>query len=313
MAIDLSVTPFKYFPKPMPGELAQSHFERIATFNMGDGFKKGIVRYRVAKIGKLDVWSRPDINELVAKACDMSEQEYFDRHSLNPIYRLSVRRPGNDFSERGLFIASQKDTSMYKNRLEVFHCSMCDEETKHNYGYRYLHRIHYVPGIETCVRHNVALWRICGPDILAWRSEGAQTRGDELPAQDIDAEYLPTMERYRELSVKVLESRSLVQHDALVSKMNVRLCSLGINWEKSHGLSRLGTLLQAKLSPSWLERNWPAVFCTQGPDYQPLKKRGFFTILLLSVICESVDEAMAWIFEHEREFEKKETKCFSPP
>lgn len=296
MAVDLSVTPFKYFPKPMPGELAQSHFERIATFNMGDGFQKGIVRYRFAKIGKLDVWSRPDINELVAQASDMSEQEYFDRHSLNPIYRLAVRRPGNDFSERGLFIASQKDTLMYRNRLEVFHCSMCDEETRKKYGYRYLHRIHYVPGIETCVRHNVTLMRISGPDILAWRSEEFQARGDELPTRDVDADYLPTIERYREVSFKVLESRSLVRPEALVSEIHARLCSLGIDWYKSHGLTRLGKLLQANFPHSWLERNWPVVFDSHGCEFTKLKQRGFFTILILAAICESVEEAMAWIF-----------------
>ena len=298
MAADLSIRPISFFPKPLPGELAQSHYERIAAFSMGD-FGETMIRYRHGKSKEGELLMRADHNKLIAQACGMTEREYFDHHTLNPIYRLRIHMPKASSSERSLFNASDRETILTRGRHIVIRCPTCDHESMEDIGLRYLRRIHYVPGLAVCPRHLSDLLVLPTRDILTWRRDKTHALHEENRPMEHEGNFLPIVTRYRELSARMLETHAAFDHASMVSRVHKKLLSHGIDWNNSHSLTQIKELVLDNAPECWLRQHWRLMFEIPGYFFRSFKRRGFLTILLLSVICENVQEALGLVFNHD--------------
>ena len=297
MALSLTTEPIKYIPGPLPGEIAQSHYERLVKFNFGMSFEKTMARIRLSETGKTERRKRSDCNKFIAQACGMTERQYLDRQTLNPIYRLYLQKPSPYVTEQSLYIASTREPHSIRKWSHVMRCPDCDEQTMNDFGLRYLHRIHYIPGIDVCPRHGSELLHAANHNILTWRNEGDPDYAEKVSPEYFEMNFHPVLVRYRELCGRVLDTEVAVDYEKLAARITAELAKRGIVCDKQRGWDQVGNMLIKEIPASWFRRHLCARYLWPERFWELIRTRGFLTILLLSVMYESVEEGVGMIFD----------------
>ena len=272
-----------HVPYPLPGESAHSHRERIVTYNLRSSFEIMIFALRKQMTGVSHVRKRDDCNAIIAPLCGMTEAEYLDRHTLNPIYRLFVKAPIQLCTERTLFNSSGNDRSSdRKFWCDVIMCPKCNSDTIEKFGLRYLHSIHYVLGIDLCPKHGTPLERMSNKTIMNWRMEGEPIIDRPSDAL-IAANMHPTIVRYREVCQRLLGKYRAREQKVVLSRLIVELKARGILISHRNGWGDVWWYLIDSLPPIWVD-------CYINNMH--FIKRGYITVLVLCTIFGSVKEIM---------------------
>jgi len=97
------------------------------------------------------------LNTSVLSNLNLSKEDVQNNHTLYPLYKLSISVRKD--SARHYNILGGKNEINLKNYK---YCSTCIEEDRLKFGEAYWHRVHNIPGIILCSKHNVFLstWKI---------------------------------------------------------------------------------------------------------------------------------------------------------
>lgn len=273
-----------HIPWPLPGESAHSHRERIVTYNLRSSFESTMDSLRQQTTGVSHWRKRNDCNAVIAPLCSLTEHEYLDRHSLNPIYRLFLKPPTKLWTEQTLFNSSGNDhCSDRKFWCDVILCPECNTTTLEKYGLRYLHRIHYVAGIDVCPRHGTPLLRMSNQQVMSWRTGVEDAIVERLSDALITANMSPALVRYREVCDLLLDLDRVSDREVVVSRVVAELMARQIIKCPKNDWG---------LAYRFLIEGLPTIWCDRHLRNWLFMKRGFVTVLILCVIFDSVQEIM---------------------
>lgn len=271
------------FPSPFSGETIFSHLERIARVNLFSSFDK-LARF----FPDLEYGLQPRVTasliSRVAQHCNFTEDEYFGNHSINALYRLAISAPCGPRAERMFFNISRND--FYARRSigrDVMHCIECDRASRAISGTTYLHRMHYIPGIEICPRHLVPLSFQRGSEILNWRNEASSAKRVRAPMDVIDAHEHPSVQQYRKLAVRMIRSDYRPEEGYIAIRISEFLSRFSLPLSVGRQ-QQVQQLLRDSYPDVWLRRFFePAGDASTRGSWHYVNIRGYFGLLILAL------------------------------
>lgn len=271
-------------PKPLPDETPFSHMERIATINCAPpllGLKRLMRRHSDLRGLRLS----GNLCSVLAELSGMSEDEYFANHSLNAVYRFALGAANKPQDERRLFNISRND--LYALRAigrDVMHCFECDRISRREYGFAYLSRLHYIPGVEVCPLHEVPLSRQLHQPVQGWRVDYQNARRARPSRVIVEANGDPAVIRYRESVVSVIRGN-------IKPNCAVLLCSIRLSMEQMRIRQSMERRPQVA---DFLARHYPATWLNRlaigsgtGSSFDVwhlMNIRGYYSLILMSVL-----------------------------
>jgi hypothetical protein len=157
-----------FFPTPYPDELLYSILARYHLRSGNISFKATMEDAFGTKNATAVVELPSNLNALISNLPLNNEYtaDYLvDKHTLFPFYTafLSPKRSqwvrNNMMKRNGKGIYGKTGimaSSIVANKYFKF-CTLCNEEDKEQYGELYWHRIHQIPGVLVCPKHQVVL------------------------------------------------------------------------------------------------------------------------------------------------------------
>ena len=285
-------------PRPLPGETAFSHRERVAAYNFQPCFERTINALRIEQTGKGQKRKRVDINQILAELCGMTEAQYLARHSLNAVHRLILVPGRGKQTEGSLFNASSRVDYYGKSFwTDVIRCKDCDDQTRSQSGFTHLHRMHYLPVVDVCAIHGTPLNKITNQRTLSWRQNSSGQQVQQSSIASIEAHAHPVIARYIEACRRMLECETVPDKAVFAKNVVNKLTERGLLNLGNDEWGEVSQFLHDTLPVAWREQHMPGLSHWPKGDGRLLKSRGHAAVLLLSALFENVDQVLEMIYQ----------------
>jgi len=149
-----------FFPKPYTNEIYASLIARYDLLSMNTG--RGTVKELFGVNRDLDIEYPIGLSELIKSieifSCEYTAGYFLEKHTTYPFYKIfhpdlfSKELATNNFDMKGNYKRKRNTRA-----LKVKFCEKCIKEHNNKYGDVYINRIHQIPGVLVCSRHNLRL------------------------------------------------------------------------------------------------------------------------------------------------------------
>jgi hypothetical protein len=292
--------------EPLPDELALGHLHRIRRLNDMTLRRHETIVDLVGRTGA-DI---PLQRQVLANFSGMSDDEYLRRHSMLALSKR-WRLMGQTCKEgdHALDLLPQRANKAPVETLDLRYrlCPQCREEDLQTFSLTYWHRLHQIPGIDTCPAHGCVMQLHTREELIDNPCPVALDGPVSAP-ELVHASTHPILMRYKHLASVALKHAAHLDYDFArdhVRAIGRRSGLVTDNVQCDDPAGGLASLLERSLPLAWLQEHCSHAryqelsvnTTTPGLRYEVKTVVRYFhfhaayLLLALAALCDSVDKA----------------------
>jgi len=250
-------------PTPQDDELALGYAGRIATANNLRSVNRAIARLRA----DADPTEKSSNMELLAAACNQSNEEFAAKHSLLAITRAATILTGHDV-EGPLTVGCNLRFGLLSPRDKAMACLDCAQgDLSSKRPYSYWRRSHHLAGVDWCLKHQTPLVAM---DTSAYARQPSMTidQGDISHHSDVYSELgNPVLQRLADIQRRWLQSGRTVHAPVLRNVLSSRCVELDLRVSQ-HGKREVISDRARDLLPiTWVQRHLPELLVKRRTEF----------------------------------------------
>lgn len=252
--------------QPLPDEYIKGHLGRLRAIN---GFESSEQLVR-----QLSEQHRRDCKEeksapthkLIAAMLKTEPEHYLRQHSLLPFTRVVTRKKDetNTFSN---FVTARPYAIFQQERPAAYFCQACIKHDKSSMGFSYWRRLHQIPGIDICLKHEVPLYFVKYDYAFEREPHRWRNRAEQTPSELIEISDSPLIRRYIRVAEILLTSEKRAWSHAASTALTIKVKSLGLRISPQGNSDNISDFLKQKLPEAWSKSYLPRLHEKPAGEY----------------------------------------------